>query len=118
MLVRVTGLAPPPSAVGGKSPSRSKAADKLLRVLGDAPAHIIDKLNAESKPWYLRADYEEGKDVIIDPDGKVRIPNKHIMMLAKRIGVGSRRDCAGARGTVDGARAYGYELYEDVFDDV
>ncbi|KZV68790.1 ras GEF [Peniophora sp. CONT] len=61
------GLAPPPSAQGGKSPSRSKAADKLLRVLGDAPAHIIDKLNAESKPWYLRADYEEGKDVIIDP---------------------------------------------------
>ncbi|KAI0316803.1 ras guanine nucleotide exchange factor domain-containing protein [Amylostereum chailletii] len=51
-----------------KSPSR---ADKLIRMLGDAPTHIIDKLNAEQKPWYLRPNYSE-TEIIIDPDGKVR----------------------------------------------
>jgi son of sevenless-like protein len=54
------------------TPSSSKApADKLLRVLGDAPTHIIDKLNAKTKPWYLRPNYEES-EIQIDPDGKVR----------------------------------------------
>jgi son of sevenless-like protein len=47
------------------------AADKLLRVLGDAPTHIIDKLNAKTKPWYLRPNYEDS-EIQMDPDGKVR----------------------------------------------
>ncbi|KAH9980235.1 ras guanine nucleotide exchange factor domain-containing protein [Lactifluus volemus] len=47
------------------------AADKLLRVLGDAPTHIIDQLNAKTKPWYLRPNYSES-DIQIEPDGKVR----------------------------------------------
>ncbi|KAA1479453.1 ras GEF [Dentipellis sp. KUC8613] len=51
-----------------KSPSR---ADKLIRVLGDAPGHIIDKMNAETKPWYLRPNYSL-TEIIIDPDRKVR----------------------------------------------
>ncbi|KAI9465465.1 ras GEF [Lactarius psammicola] len=51
--------------------SSSGAADKLIRVLGDAPTHIIDKLNARTKPWYLRPNYEDS-EIQIDPDGKVR----------------------------------------------
>ncbi|KAH8998550.1 ras GEF [Lactarius akahatsu] len=51
--------------------SSSGAADKLIRVLGDAPTHIIDKLNAKTKPWYLRPNYEDS-EIQIDPDGKVR----------------------------------------------
>ena len=51
-----------------KSPSR---AEKLIRVLGEAPTHILDKLSAETKPWYLRPTYSE-KEILIDPDGKVR----------------------------------------------
>ncbi|KAI0051128.1 ras GEF [Auriscalpium vulgare] len=58
-----------PSAItSSKSPSR---ADKLIRVLGDAPTHIIDKMNAETKPWYLRPNYSDS-EIQIDPDGKVR----------------------------------------------
>ncbi|KAI0304394.1 ras GEF [Multifurca ochricompacta] len=60
---------------GNNTPSNAKsssgAADKLLRVLGDAPTHIIDKLNAKTKPWYLRPNYEDS-EIQIDPDGKVR----------------------------------------------
>jgi son of sevenless-like protein len=57
-------------------PSNAKAAPagaahKLLRVLGDAPTHIIDKLNAKTKPWYLRPNYEDS-EIQMDPDGKVR----------------------------------------------
>jgi son of sevenless-like protein len=51
--------------------SSSGAADKLIRMLGDAPTHIIDKLNAKTKPWYLRPNYEDS-EIQIDPDGKVR----------------------------------------------
>lgn len=51
--------------------SSSGAADKLIRMLGDAPTHIIDKLNAKTKPWYLRPTYEDS-EIQIDPDGKVR----------------------------------------------
>jgi son of sevenless-like protein len=40
-------------------------------VLGDAPTHIIDKLNAKTKPWYLRPNYEDS-EIQMDPDGKVR----------------------------------------------
>jgi son of sevenless len=47
------------------------AADKLLRVLGEAPTHIIDRLNARTKPWYLRPNYEDS-EIQMDPDGKVR----------------------------------------------
>ncbi|KAI0061642.1 ras GEF [Artomyces pyxidatus] len=58
----------PPAVISSKSPSR---ADKLIRMLGDAPTHIIDKLNADSKPWYLRPNYSDA-EIQIDPDGKVR----------------------------------------------
>jgi son of sevenless len=40
-------------------------------VLGDAPTHIIDQLNAKTKPWYLRPNYAES-EIQIEPDGKVR----------------------------------------------
>jgi son of sevenless-like protein len=58
-----------PTSSNGKAPAG--AADKLLRVLGDAPTHIIDKLNAKTKPWYLRPNYEDS-EIQMDPDGKVR----------------------------------------------
>ena len=58
-----------PTSSSSKGPAG--AADKLLRVLGDAPTHIIDKLNAKTKPWYLRPVYEDS-EIQIDPDGKVR----------------------------------------------
>jgi son of sevenless-like protein len=59
-----------PSSSNPKS-APAGAADKLLRVLGDAPTHIIDKLNAKTKPWYLRPNYEDS-EIQMDPDGKVR----------------------------------------------
>ena len=58
-------------ATPSNAKSSSGAADKLIRVLGDAPTHIIDKLNAKTKPWYLRPNYEDS-EIQIDPDGKVR----------------------------------------------
>lgn len=58
-----------PTSSNGKAPAG--AADKLLRVLGDAPTHIIDRLNAKTKPWYLRPSYEDS-EIQMDPDGKVR----------------------------------------------
>jgi son of sevenless-like protein len=58
-----------PTSSNGKAPAG--AADKLIRVLGDAPTHIIDRLNAKSKPWYLRPNYEDN-EIQMDPDGKVR----------------------------------------------
>jgi len=58
-----------PATSNGKAPAG--AADKLLRVLGDAPTHILDKLNAKTKPWYLRSNYEDS-EIQMDPDGKVR----------------------------------------------
>jgi son of sevenless len=62
VLMPLAGSAKPPAATaGGKN--------KILQILGDAPSHIIDKLNAETKPWYLRPSYDE---ILIDPDGKVR----------------------------------------------
>jgi son of sevenless-like protein len=61
--------APTPS--GSRGPGAG-AADKLLRVLGDPPpTHIIDRINAKTKPWYLRPNYEDS-EIQIDPDGKVR----------------------------------------------
>lgn len=54
---------------GGKPPRR---ADKLAKLLGeDAPRHIIDSLNAEQKPWYLRPSYSP-TELMIDPDGSIR----------------------------------------------
>jgi son of sevenless len=65
------GLVDAPSPTPSSSKAPTGAADKLIRVLGDAPTHIIDKLNAKTKPWYLRPNYEES-EIQIDPDGKVR----------------------------------------------
>ena len=65
------GLADAIASTPSTAKPPSGAADKLLRVLGDAPTHIIDKLNAKTKPWYLRPNYEES-EIQIDPDGKVR----------------------------------------------
>ncbi|TFY81918.1 hypothetical protein EWM64_g2092 [Hericium alpestre] len=55
-----------PSAA--KSPSR---ADKLTRIFGEAPGHIIDQENAKAKPWYLRPTYSQA-EILVDPDRKVR----------------------------------------------
>ncbi|KAL4251892.1 hypothetical protein ABKN59_002688 [Abortiporus biennis] len=54
-----------------KSPPRA-GASKLLKLLGsDAPQHYITKMNADSKPWYLRPNYDQS-EILIDPDGGVR----------------------------------------------
>ncbi len=65
------GFADAAATTPSNAKSSSGAADKLIRVLGDAPTHIIDKLNAKTKPWYLRPNYEDS-EIQIDPDGKVR----------------------------------------------
>ncbi|KAF9816905.1 hypothetical protein IEO21_03779 [Rhodonia placenta] len=56
-----------------KSPPRSAAAArKIMKILGDdAPQHILQKLNADSKPWYLRPNYDQ-LEILMDPDGAVR----------------------------------------------
>lgn len=35
------------------------------------PSHIIEKLNADSKPWYLRPNYDKS-EIMMEPDGTVR----------------------------------------------
>lgn len=56
-------------ASSAKSPPR---AAKLIKLLGpDAPQHYITTLNADSKPWYLRPNYDQS-EILIDPDGGVR----------------------------------------------
>ncbi|CCM04907.1 uncharacterized protein FIBRA_07104 [Fibroporia radiculosa] len=58
----------PPS----KSPPRAAAARKLVKLLGEeAPRHVLEKYNADSKPWYLRQNYDPSQ-ILIDPDGAVR----------------------------------------------
>lgn len=43
-----------------------------MKILGDdAPQHILQKLNADSKPWYLRPNYDQ-LEILMDPDGAVR----------------------------------------------
>ncbi|EMD39992.1 hypothetical protein CERSUDRAFT_112236 [Gelatoporia subvermispora B] len=56
-----------------KSPPRPGAgAQKIFKLLGpDAPQHYIQKLNAETKPWYLRPNYDQS-EILMDPDGLVR----------------------------------------------
>ncbi|KAI0077059.1 ras GEF [Panus rudis PR-1116 ss-1] len=45
---------------------------KLIKVLGnDAPKFYIDTLNAHSKPWFLRPEYDLS-EIKTDPDGTVR----------------------------------------------
>lgn len=57
------------AASTSKSPPR---AAKLFKLLGaEAPQHYISKINADSKPWYLRPNYDES-EILIDPDGAVR----------------------------------------------
>lgn len=55
-----------------KSPQRRNKADKIIDILGgEAPRHYIDKVNADSKPWYLRPTYSQ-TEILIDPDGSVK----------------------------------------------
>ncbi|KZV68821.1 ras GEF [Peniophora sp. CONT] len=57
----------------GKPPSRSRTEIEILGVIDDGSAYTTSRPIAETKPWYLHADYEEGKDIIIDSDGTVCI---------------------------------------------
>ncbi|KAH9936253.1 ras guanine nucleotide exchange factor domain-containing protein [Fomitopsis serialis] len=56
-----------------KSPPRGKpGASKIKKFFGDdAPSHIIEKINADSKPWYLRPNYDPS-EIMMEPDGSVR----------------------------------------------
>jgi son of sevenless len=47
------------------------AAKKLEKVLGDLPTHYVNTVTAETKPWYLRPNYDPS-EIIIDPDGGVK----------------------------------------------
>ena len=56
-------------AASAKSPPR---AAKLSKILGDdAPQAYIDKVNADSKKWYLRSDHAPD-DLQTDPEGTVK----------------------------------------------
>ncbi|KAI0731989.1 ras GEF [Fomitopsis betulina] len=56
-----------------KSPPRGKpGASKIKKFFGgEVPSHIIEKLNADSKPWYLRPNYDQS-EIMMEPDGTVR----------------------------------------------
>ncbi|KAG5220278.1 Cytoplasmic GTPase/eEF2 protein (ribosomal bioproteinis) [Salix suchowensis] len=55
-----------------KSPPRAAGAEKLRKLLGDdAPRHYLDTVSADSKPWYLRPNYDQ-TEIQMDPDGSVR----------------------------------------------
>jgi son of sevenless len=63
-------------ASSSKSPAR---ANKLIKLLGDAPQHIINKVHADSQPWYLRPNYDQS-EILIDPDGNVRAGSKRALV--------------------------------------
>jgi son of sevenless len=45
---------------------------KIEKFFGsDAPRGYLEKAKAESKPWYLKADYPP-QDIVLAPDGSVR----------------------------------------------
>ncbi|PCH40158.1 ras GEF [Wolfiporia cocos MD-104 SS10] len=59
-------------ATSAAKPRGGAAAAKILKILGDdAPKHILQKLNADSKPWYLRPNYDQS-EILMEPDGTVR----------------------------------------------
>lgn len=60
-------------AAASKSPPRPVGSgSKIHKMLGgDVPPHILIKLTSESKPWYLRPNYDQS-EIIIDPDGGVK----------------------------------------------
>lgn len=44
----------------------------MRKLLGDeAPQHYLNAVDADSKPWYLRPNYDQ-TEILIDPDGGVR----------------------------------------------
>lgn len=46
--------------------------EKIRAFFGDeAPSHYLLSLTADTKPWYLRPNYDPA-EVLIDPDGTVR----------------------------------------------
>ena len=63
-------------ASSSKSPPR---AAKLIKLLGEAPQHYINKVNADSQPWYLRPNYDQS-EILIDPDGSVRAGSKQALV--------------------------------------
>ena len=46
-----------------------------MKLLGEAPQHYINKVNADAQPWYLRPNYDQST-ILIDPDGGVRAGTK------------------------------------------
>ena len=89
------------------SPSSSsanlKAAPAGLGVLGDAPTHIIDKLNAKTKPWDPPSNYEDS-EIQMDPDGKVRagtVPALVERLTAHHEHSGAPHDVASVTAEVD-----------------
>lgn len=46
-----------------------------MKLLGEAPQHYINKINADQQPWYLRPNYDQS-EILIDPDGGVRAGSK------------------------------------------
>ncbi|KAI0689705.1 ras guanine nucleotide exchange factor domain-containing protein [Cytidiella melzeri] len=59
-----------------KSPART---NKLIKLLGEAPQHYINKVHADSQPWYLRPNYDQS-EILMDPDGSVRAGSKQALV--------------------------------------
>ncbi|EIW81242.1 ras GEF [Coniophora puteana RWD-64-598 SS2] len=54
--------------------------EKIKKIFGDdAPEHYILASNADSKPWYLRPNYDS-RQILIDPDGIVRGGTKQALV--------------------------------------
>jgi son of sevenless-like protein len=56
-------------------PKRKKGNNqsKMERILGTAvPVHIVNQINADSTPWYLRPDYKEDQINMDNADGSVK----------------------------------------------
>ena len=63
-------------ASNSKTPGR---AHKLIKLLGEAPQHYINKVNADAQPWYLRPNYDQS-EILIEADGSVRAGSKQALV--------------------------------------
>lgn len=65
--------------IASNSKSPPPRTNKLIKLLGEAPQHYINKVNADQQPWYLRPNYDQS-EIIIEADGSVRAGTKQALV--------------------------------------